>query len=407
LAICVAAFLMGLLPYAYVPWAAARHPFLNWGEISSLGDLLVLITRRSYGTGHLVGTPAYAGGSVPDRVIVLINSFGPLMAGLVLLGLMRAYRDLRWYFWFNLLAFACVGPFFVSIANLNLARAPSGLYVLERFFMLSYMVLAPVTALGVVRIAELIASRLPALYITPLRLVAGAGLIAILWTVLVNYRGIDQSHNHIARTFGEDVFSTVEPGTILLATGDAVVLPLTYLRTVEGMRQDVTLILLPLLPGDWYLHQLREHYPDLNIPFNHYDGQLNNLKMLVEANKERTIAVVGTLPSNDNSLVSSYWQHQHGLVNIIEPKSKGFTMEEMVSDNDQLLNRYKPPSPLRIKAKSFESELLALYALPALRFGNEYERVGSRREARAWYERAFAIDPYLPQAREALARVGP
>src|SRR5437867_3806163 len=30
LAICIAAFCIGLLPYAYVPWASAHHPAWNW-----------------------------------------------------------------------------------------------------------------------------------------------------------------------------------------------------------------------------------------------------------------------------------------------------------------------------------------------------------------------------------------
>ena len=60
-AMCIAAFLLGLLPYAYVPWAAARHPVLNWGGVSSLRDLAALIARRSYGTRHLVSSPGYSG----------------------------------------------------------------------------------------------------------------------------------------------------------------------------------------------------------------------------------------------------------------------------------------------------------------------------------------------------------
>jgi hypothetical protein len=408
LAICAVAFLAGLLPYAYVLWAAARHPVLNWGGVSSLRDLFALILRRSYGTRSLVSVPGYTGGHPLDRVIILVNSFGPLMGMLIPLGVIYSYRNLRWYFWFTLLAFVCVGPFFVWITNLNLATAPSALYVLERFFMLSYVVLSPLMALGIVMIAQLISSHRPALPIAPLPLVAGACLIAVLVTVLVKFRDIDQSHNHIARSFGEDVFATLEPGTILLATGDSVVLPLTYLRTVEGLRQDVTLILMPLLPADWYLRQLREYHPTLSIPFDHYDGELNNLKTLIDANKKQMIAVIGPLPNNDKGLNGDYWLYQHGLVSIIEPKSKDIPIEEMVRDNDQLLNRYKYPSPRDIKVKSFEAELLSLYAVPAMQIGNTYERAGMKTEARVWYHRALDIDPYLPQpVREALARVEP
>src|SRR5438132_9897379 len=53
-AIGIAAFVIGLLPYAYIPWASAHHPAHNWGNVSSFRDLVGLITRRSYGSAWLV-----------------------------------------------------------------------------------------------------------------------------------------------------------------------------------------------------------------------------------------------------------------------------------------------------------------------------------------------------------------
>ena len=46
---CAAATVIGLLPYAYIPWAAARHPVLDWGDVSSLSDFVALVTRADYG----------------------------------------------------------------------------------------------------------------------------------------------------------------------------------------------------------------------------------------------------------------------------------------------------------------------------------------------------------------------
>jgi hypothetical protein len=77
----------------------------------------------------------------------------------------------------------------------------------------------------------------------------------------------------------------------------------------------------------------------------------------------------------------------------------------MTSDNEQLMGRYHPPSPGSINSESFESEILALYAQPAYRIGHKYERGRWKEEARAWYQRALAIDPNFPHVREALARL--
>jgi len=67
-AICIAAFCTGLLPYLYVPWASAHHPAWNWGNVSSLRDLIALIARKSYGGRRLVGTASYMGGSPFARI---------------------------------------------------------------------------------------------------------------------------------------------------------------------------------------------------------------------------------------------------------------------------------------------------------------------------------------------------
>jgi 4-amino-4-deoxy-L-arabinose transferase-like glycosyltransferase len=402
-AICIAAFCIGLLPYAYVPWASAHHPAWNWGNVASLRDLIALITRRSYGSGRLVGTAGYMGGSPFVRIIALCIFFGPVAGMLIVLGAIQAYRRQRWYFWFSLIAFLCAGPLFAWMTNLNLATAPSALFVLQRFFLLPQVVVAPLIAFGVLLIAEVIASSAPALPTRPSPLVAGALLIALIVSVVTNYRRVDQSRNRVARSFGEDVFTTVEPHAILLTTGDGIAIPLTYLSIAERKRPDVALIILPLLPADWYLRQLRQRYPDLVVPFDHYDGQRQNLRALIEANPGRPVAIIGTLP--DKSLDQYYWSYQRGLVSVIEPASRQITLSEMTSDNEQLMKRYHPPSPRSINAEGFESEILGLYAQPAWRIGDEYERDGWKKEARAWYQRALALDPDLPHVQQTLARL--
>ena len=402
---CAAATLIGFLPYAYVPWAAAHNPLVNWGGVASLGDLLALIMRNSYGAARLTSTAGFMAGSPLHRLYALCLSFGPLMGSLVLLGLISAYRQQRRYFWFSTIAFASVGVFFVAIANINLATEPFGLYVLERFFILSHVILAPLVAMGVLMLAKWSSFRRPALNIVFLRVATGAALVAVLFSVFVNYQKIDQSRNHIARSYSEDVFLSVPPGSILLVNGDEIVLPLTYLQVVERIREDVRLVVMPLVAADWYLHQLRQRYPDLIVPFDHYDGDSNNLKTLVDANKGRSISVVGTIPNKDNSLAESYWLYPHGLVNVVVPIATDIGVQRAAIDNEQLLNRYRIPEFRTVKTKTFEGNILFAYAASALRLGLEYERSGSKEEAAKWYQRTLEIDPDVPAARQALVRL--
>jgi len=228
-------------------------------------------------------------------------------------------------------------------------------------------------------------------------------VVVLAVSVFTNYRQIDQSHNHIARSYAEDLFATADPDTILLVTGDGPALPPLYLNIIEKVRPDLTLIVAPMLPGDWYIRQLRRHHPRLKIPFDYYDGRQNNLKALVEANPDRPLAIVG--PPPDNSLDQDYWPRPRGLVNLVQPKSKPLTLEQMMADNEELLNRYHHYSLGEIKWKTFEGEIMELYAVPLWRIGHEQERAGAMAEARTWYQRALTIDPNYPQARQAMARI--
>jgi hypothetical protein len=402
---CAVAIAAGFLPYLYVPWAAEHNAFFNWGNVSSLRDLIALILRRSYGSGRLTNIAEYTTDSPWQRIYALCRSLGPAMALLATLGMIRSYQKQRWYFWFILLAFGFSGIFFVAIANLNLSKDPFGLYVLERFFLASQVVLAPSAALGILAIAAWSTGPRPATKTWALRAASIATLTAIIVNVALNYRKIDQSHNHIARLYAEDVFSTVPPNSTLLVNGDEIVLPLGYLQAVEHLRSDVNLVIMPLLTADWYLQELRERDPHLFVPFDRYDPLQNNLKRLAEANLTQKIIVAGKIPSNDQSFADGYWLYRRGLIDVLEPKDVRISIDQAASDNEQLLDRYHIPDWRTIKVKGFESNLLLWYAISSAALGREYERLGEKSAAEKWSRRAATIDPYLPKMEGALAPI--
>jgi len=397
----VLACVIGLLPYAYILWASARHPPHNWGNVSSFHDLVGLITRRSYGSTRLVNTPSYTGGSPWPRLAALFVSFGWLTGILVIAGAVAAYLSRRWYFWFSLTAFVFTGPFFIWITNLNLQHAPSALFVLQRFFLLSHVLLAPIAAFGVLFLAKMLA-RFTEAFAVPI--VATTCLLAIAATVALNYQRLDESRNTIARQCGEDIFASTQPRSILLVSGDGFAFPLMYLQAVEHVRPDVTLIVLPTLLGAWYAQQLREQHPDLVIPFDRYDRATKNLKEFVSANPGRTIALAGT-SGDDHSLDVDYWPYQQGLITVIMPRTQDRDLKTVVSENDQLLSRCHPPRPGTARMNTFEADIISLYESPFMRLGDLCQRAGWKEEARNWYERALAINPQFAPAREALSRL--
>jgi len=396
------AFVGGLLPYCYLLWAAARHPVMNFGDPSTLSNFLAVITRKHFGTGQLINAPKYMGGSPVDRVIAMGASFTIPMAVLSVLGAIQAYRRLRWYFWFSAIAFAFTGPIFAAYANINLS-VPLTSFVLERFYLLPQVVIAPLMAFGILAATELLAAMLPALRPQATAVAASGAIVAVLAGAILNYREVDQSKNHAARRFAEDILATVEQGSILVANGDEVINPLVYLQAVEGYRPDVTVLELPLLPTDWYLSQLRRRYPNLVIPFDHFDGQSGSLRALIEANPNRPTAVIGV--DSDDSLKGNHWFYRRGLVSVVEQMSLDVKLDELMADNQRLLSLYRPPLPTDIKSKSLELTILSHYAMPALVVAGQCEQLGYYRDARAWYERALSMDPSLSEIRVALARL--
>ena len=398
------AFAIGLLPYTYVLWAAAHHPVYNFGNVASFHDLVGLILRRSYGSTRLVNTVGYTGGTPWPRLDAYFVSFGVLGGILIFAGAIECFRRPRWFFWFSLLAFVFAGPFFIWITDLNLATAPSALFVLQRFFLLSHVVLAPLMAFGILGIGKRIARVAPKSPIPALGLTALVCFVVIVASVALNYRKLDQSRNLIARRFGEDVFNLARPHSILLASGDGLAFPLLYLQKVEQARPDVTLVLLPMLLGNWYAPELRAEHPDLVIPFDRYDRVTKNLRSLVEANPGRTIQLAGTL-GNDHSLDADYWPYQQALLTIIMPRSQDVSLKRLLAENEDLFARCHPPARGTARMNTFEADIVSIYTFPDLRIGDLCRQANMQKEARTWYERALAINPQLSQARDALARL--
>lgn len=393
----------GLVPYAYLPWAASHAPAFNWGNIASFSDVVSHFLRASYGTSELVSEAAYRGGSVIQRLTALAGSFGIVLGLLAAIGAVGAYRDRRWYFWFVAVSFIVAGPIFVAYANINLSLQYS-LFVLQRFFLLSLVVTAPLAAFGLEMVVAAFGRSLPRLARPTRPAVSFAALVLIAVMAVSAYPRVDRSHDQIARHYAEDLLGSLDQNAVLLAKGDDVVLPVAYLQEVEHVRPDVTLVMLGLLGADWYVSQLKARHPDLSIPFVRYDKQSANLKTLVAANPGRTIAVVDE-PLPDESLSSGYWFFTRGLVQQVLPLAVDRDLPEMVAENERLLAGYRVPAVSEVDQESFERALLSQYALAAYRVGYQYEEQQMREQALGWYQRSLAIDPVLASALAGTKRV--
>lgn len=419
---CALLLAAGLTTYLYLPWASSRHPYFDWGDLSSTGDLLGMVLRRDYGTLSLAAdAPSSTIGAMSDRLLALTTSFTAVELVLVIPGVVSAYRHRRWYFAMGMLAFLVSGPLFIAYANLaiekfglillealrrgdpDIIRALPYLFVMERFFLLGHVVLAPFAALGVVSIGEWIAGRVrPGLQRFATLAVAVVAIAALGAGVAVNYRDLDRSTNHVARQYGEDLLASLPPHAILLASGDEKLMPVAYLQAVEHARPDVTVVYFGVLNGTvWYANQLQRRDPDLVMPAEFTRAQRRNWKTFIQANQKRpTFAMVGA----ELDLGGDFWFYPVGLVEQVLPLSADRHPDQLEADNLKAFAQYHPPA--KVRAGTFEDAIWLAYPRAAWKVGQAYEDSGLKADAKRWYEKALAIAPGYEPARTALNRLG-
>jgi hypothetical protein len=249
-------FLLGLVPYLYLPLRARMHPRLNWGRPESLDALLAVVTRRDFWHRAWLEEPS-------DLLVIAgdyLRSLGTELtwAGVALaVAGIFASRRRRWPVLLPVLAMTA------NVAVLAVHGSRSDLFIWHRYYIPSYLMGALLLGLG----CQVVVERLP-IRLRLLPLAIPAFLFASGWQTF------DRSRYRIAEDFSEAVLRSLPPGAHLIATDDNVLFVLMYLHLVEGRRPDVDLILqgiggaeLPPLRFDPDVAPLFfTHHPNWRLP---------------------------------------------------------------------------------------------------------------------------------------------
>jgi hypothetical protein len=84
--------------------------------------------------------------------------------------------------------------------------------------------------------------------------ILGLALIPLVF----NWGWATRAYDYSARDWAYNLLMSVEPYAVLFTNGDNDTFPLWYLQEVEGIRQDVTVIVGSYLQTDWYARQLKQ-----------------------------------------------------------------------------------------------------------------------------------------------------
>jgi hypothetical protein len=74
----------------------------------------------------------------------------------------------------------------------------------------------------------------------------------------LNWKYASRAGDYAARDFAYNLLQSVEPYGVLITNGDNDTFPLWYVQEVEGIRRDVTVIVMSYLNTGWYVKQLRD-----------------------------------------------------------------------------------------------------------------------------------------------------
>lgn len=282
---------VGLSLNLFIPIRAALDPYLNQGDAWSWANLRDVLMREQFGKPSVFENPMYPSGpDNPGRSIDLIGQqylnywqyftwqFGRdlsdlaarLLAVLFLfLGVLGARRhwkaDRRSALAMSVLLFTLV---IALVFYLNFKWGYSQPYagldheVRERdyFFIASFAAWGVWVGIGLAGIAESFAERVPQ---RGWQLAAPVFAIALI-PLLGNRLSAPRTRETLARDYARDVLNSVEPYALVITTGDNDTFPLWHAQEVEGLRRDVSVMVLSLANTNWYLAQLQRRPP---VPF--------------------------------------------------------------------------------------------------------------------------------------------
>ena len=244
----------GLSIYAYLPLAASKSPIMNWGDPRTLERLWWHVTGRQYQVffSFSLGTIATQLG---EFIKLAAREFGPwwlpAAPALAIAGLVVTSRRDKPTFWFLTLVIAAD---LVYSLNYEIAEDKDAYYLPA--------VIAAVIAAGFGAqwcISEAITRRI---FGNGSRVIAGIVVLLVLVAAIVaNLPYNNRSRYFIAQDYVDNVFSTIEPGGMLLTRDWQVYSPMLYTREIEHRRDDVVSIDVNQLRRSWYFDYLERVYP--------------------------------------------------------------------------------------------------------------------------------------------------
>jgi hypothetical protein len=282
----------------FIPIRAHLDPYLNQGEATTWPALKAVLAREQFGKPSVFDNPMYPPGpDNPGHTLVLYGQqllnyvqyftwqFGrDLLPGMqralaVLFGILgfvgarrhwRAERRAAFAMTTLMLTLTVALVFYLNFKwGYSQAYSGRGLEheVRERdyFFIASFAAWGVWVGMGIATLMEWIDEALVARAAAPapVRVWAPSALVLLLGLVPLagNRLTASRSRETLARDYAHDVLQSVDPYALVVTAGDNDTFPLWYAQEVDGVRRDVSVLVLSLANTGWYLRQLQRRAP--------------------------------------------------------------------------------------------------------------------------------------------------
>ena len=255
-------FVLALSIYLHLPIRTDAGAAIHWGDPNTLDKFLELVTARAHREGYvLTMTPSEYLFRVKETFRLIGSQFGAILL-IAIWGFLN-WPSIRWRIFFILVfIFDFIYTIFLNTISLEITV----------FTLPTCIVLAILIGMGISKI--LIITNF-SFNINPKinRILKIGCLIIPGLQFILNFGFCDQSRNYTAYEHALNIFRTVDNGSTLFLDGDNNVFPVTYMRVVERMREDVTL---------YDRHNLFFKMPYLGEDRKYFYGKWKSLRTILE-----------------------------------------------------------------------------------------------------------------------------
>jgi hypothetical protein len=257
----------GLGVYAYLPWAAASNPPVNWGNPDSLSRFWWTVSGQLYHPLAFALEPGW----LPLRLAAwageALRQFGPWGAAFAVAGLWRLETRDRALWWLTV-----VIALVYSVFSIGYNTADSYVYLLPVWAVMDLWLAQGLAAgfeflEGALQRTRTIDRRRQSYGLAVRALPALAIVVTLLLPALSIVRfgpSMDLSHDQTAQAFAAQVAAEAQPGGVILTAGDETTFALWYMIYGLRIRPDLAPLNVNLYGFDWYRATLASHHPTLS-----------------------------------------------------------------------------------------------------------------------------------------------